>query len=287
MKGYVRKGYLGLKKIAFKILQYSLNSACKEQGLLEMRSKLAQIVPDLTDQYTSVKVGGDYQISKVRSLHSFQISLAREALSLLDGEKRQNPTIVDIGDSSGTHLQYLQSLAEGVNIRTLSVNIDPVAVKKVRGKGFEVIESRAELLHEHPDFNGNATIFLSFETIEHLLDPVSFLHAMSTKSVCDYFVVTVPYLYRSRVGLNHVRNQNDKRPFNAETTHIFELSPDDWDLLFRFSGWRIVKSIRYTQYPKKNPITLLRYLWRWFDFDGFYGVILQKDDSISKQYQDW
>jgi hypothetical protein len=287
MKGYVRQGYLELKKIIFKILQYSLDSACKEQNLLEMRSKLAQIVPDLIDQYTSVKVGGDYLINKVRSLHSFQISLAQDAISLLDGEKRQNLTIVDIGDSSGTHLQYLKSLLGGINIRTLSVNLDPVAVKKIREKGFEVIESRAELLHEHPEFNGNVNIYLSFEMIEHLFDPVSFLHAMSTKSVCDYFVVTIPYLQRSRVGLHHIRRPDDEKPFNAETTHIFELSPDDWNLLFRFSGWKIIKSARFTQYPKKNPITLLRYVWRWFDFDGFYGVILQKDDSISKQYQDW
>ncbi len=129
--------------------------------------------------------------------------------------------------------------------------------------------------------------------VEHLLDPVSFLHAMATKSRCDYFVVTIPYLNRSRIGLHHIR-QIDKgialdREVNAETTHIFELSPDDWDLIFRFSGWKIVKSVRYTQYPKNklNLLSLLRYVWRKLDFDGFYGVILEKDDSISKRYQDW
>jgi len=61
-----------------------------------------------------------------------------------------------------------------------------------------------------------------------------------------------------------------KTSFNAETTHIFE-----------FSGWQIVKEVRYTQYPKYNPLTVFRYLWRKFDFDGFYGVVLKKDDSIS------
>ena len=42
-------------------------------------------------------------------------------------------------------------------------------------------------------------------------------------------------------------------------------------------------------YPKNilNPLSILRYLWRKFDFDGFYGVILEKDDSISKRYQNW
>lgn len=276
-----------IKDVLLKIMQHSLNSACKEQGLLGIRSKLAEIVPNLSDQYTSFKIEEDYLINKVRSLHSFQISLTQDAISMLDSGKRKKPIIVDIGDSAGTHLQYLQGLAEDYNIDAISVNLDPVAVKKIREKGFYAIETRAELLHEHPDFKGCADILLSYEMVEHLLDPISFLHAMATNSECEYFVVTVPYLYRSRVGLHQVRKQAVERPFTAETTHIFELSPDDWDLIFRFSGWKIAKSIRFTQYPKNNPLTLLRYLWRKFDFDGFYGVILQKDDSISKRYQDW
>jgi SAM-dependent methyltransferase len=276
-----------LKRRVFKILQYSLDSACKEQGLHEIKKKLAQITPDLTKQYTSLEMTGDYLHNKLYSQHAFQISLAQDSFELLDNETKKNFSVVDIGDSSGTHLQYIKALAKGAKIRTLSVNIDPVAVEKIREKGFESFESRAELLHEHPDFTGNANIFLSFEMMEHLIDPVGFLHEMSTKSVCDYFIITVPYVHRSRVGLHHLRNKNYNRPFNAETTHIFELSPEDWDLLFRFSGWKIVKSVRYTQYPKKNPLSLLRYLWRKLDFDGFYGVILEKDDSISKQYLDW
>ena len=281
-----------IKKIVFKILEYSLNSASKEQSLKELKIKLAEIIPDLSQQYTSFKIEGSYLINKMRSQHAFQVLLAQEAISLLDRDKRHSPTLVDVGDSSGTHLHYLDTLSgAGCNISAISVNLDPVAVKKILDKGFKAIESRAELLHEHPDFNGSADIFLSYEMVEHLLDPVSFLHAMATKSKCDYFVVTVPYLHQSRIGLHQVRHldKQQDRAFNAETTHIFELSPDDWDLIFRFSGWKIVKSVRYTQYPKNilNPLSVLRYLWRKLDFDGFYGVILEKDDSISKRYQNW
>jgi 2-polyprenyl-3-methyl-5-hydroxy-6-metoxy-1,4-benzoquinol methylase len=280
-----------IKKAVFKVLEYSLNSASKEQGLKALKIELAEIIPDLSQQYTSFKIEGSYIVNKLRSQHAFQVELAQEAISLLDRDKRSAPNLVDIGDSSGAHLHYLNTLSGGGNIRAISVNLDPAAVKKIRDKGFEAIESRAELLHEHPDFNGSADIFLSYEMVEHLLDPTSFLHAMSTKSKCDYFVVTVPYLHRSRIGLHQVRHldKQQDRAFNAETTHIFELSPDDWDLIFRFSGWKIVKSVRYTQYPKNilNPLSVLRYLWRKLDFDGFYGVILEKDDSISKRYQDW
>jgi hypothetical protein len=38
---------------------------------------------------------------------------------------------------------------------------------------------------------------------------------------------------------------------------------------------------------KKFAHKILRYFWCQFDFDGFYGVILEKDDSISKRYQGW
>ena len=281
-----------INKTLFKMFEYSLNSASKEQGLNKIKIELEQIIPDLSEQYTSINVEGGYIMNKLRSQHAFQVMLAQEAISLLSDSKRGNPTIVDIGDSSGTHLSYLNSIGGG-NIRAISVNLDPVAVEKIKKKGFEAIESRAELLHEHRDFEGSADIFLSYEMVEHLLDPVSFLHAMATKSRCGYFVVTIPYLNRSRIGLHYIR-QIDKgtvldREVNAETTHIFELSPDDWDLIFRFSGWKIVKSVRYTQYPKNklNLLSLMRYVWRKLDFDGFYGVILEKDDSISKRYQDW
>jgi len=277
-----------IKKYVFQLLRYSLYLAVKEQKLLELKAKLLEVVPDVSEQYTSFMIEGEFYTNKVYSIHAFQIYLAKEAIALLDREKRKQPIIVDIGDSSGAHIQYLQAVIEG-EVRALSVNIDPLAVKKIRSKGLEAIESRAELVHEHPDFMREADIFLSYEMVEHLFDPISFLHNMSVKSACDYFVVTVPYLNQSRVGLHQVRQYDIPRnkAFNAETTHIFELSPNDWDLIFRFSGWEIVRSIRFTQYPKKHPLSLLRYLWRWFDFDGFYGVILRKDDTISKQYEDW
>lgn len=279
-----------IKKIIFKFLEYSLDSASREQGLMILKSKLEEIIPDLSEQYTSFKIEGSYAVNKLRSQHAFQVELAQEAISLLLSKKQKKLTLADIGDSSGAHLSYLQELCD-VDIRSISVNLDPVAVEKVRKKGLEAIESRAEMIHKHPDFKGSVDIFFSYEMVEHLLDPISFLHSMSMNSMCNYFVVTVPYIRSSRVGLHQIRHidKSQDRVFNAETTHIFELSPDDWDLIFKFSGWKIVKSIHYTQYPKNmlNPLSILRYVWRKLDFDGFYGVILEKDSSISKRYQDW
>ena len=69
-------------------------------------------------------------------------------------------TIVDIGDSAGTHLLYLNELFG--EIRSLSVNLDVNAVKKIKQKGLDAIHARAEELEK---FNINADLFLSFQTV--------------------------------------------------------------------------------------------------------------------------
>jgi len=47
-------------------------------------------------------------------------------------------------------------------------------LKKIREKGLRTIESSAEKLHEHPDFKQRTDVFLSFEMLEHLKDPIDF-----------------------------------------------------------------------------------------------------------------
>jgi len=275
---------LPFKSTLFKLFEYSLKRAIKVQNLTNLFDKISAIVPDISNQYSTFIIKGSYLETKVRGQHAFQLSLAQKAIEMINKEIDEI-TVVDIGDSSGTHLTYLNNLYGKIN--ALSVNNDPVAVQKIIDKGLRAIQSKAESLHKHPDFSSDVDIFLSYEMLEHLLNPIEFLHQMSTKSRCQYFVITVPYLKNSRVGLHQIRNVKNTADFNAERTHIFELSHLDWDLLFRFSGWRIVYSQGYLQYPDKFPESLLKHLWRRFDFDGFYGVILERDDSVSSKYKDW
>jgi 2-polyprenyl-3-methyl-5-hydroxy-6-metoxy-1,4-benzoquinol methylase len=204
--------------------------------------------------------------------------LTNEAISLI---YKTPITVVDIGDSSGTHIQYIKNIHN--NTRCLSVNLDETAVNKIKAKGLEAIFSRAEELFKH---SINADVFLSFEMLEHLTDPIKFLHQLSEKTSCQYFVATVPYVSTSRVALNHIR-QNIKNSRSAENTHIFEFSPDDWKLIFRHSGWDIVSEAIYFQYPKKNILWFTKHLWRLKDFEGFYGVILKRDNTWSNLYKDW
>lgn len=279
-----------LKTIIFYLLNKALILTNIQRNEKNLKEKLAHIVPDLTNQYTTFKIDMDnqYLVNKVRGQHSFQMSIALTAVEMLTIKNKgrgMDINIVDIGDSSGVHLIYLNKLLENNKINTLSVNLDSVAVDKIKDKGLNSLLCRAEELHLHKE-GLKADIFLSYEMLEHLLDPIGFLHTMAEKSECEYFAITVPYVYKSRVACQFVNN-GLKGDFQAENTHIFELSPNDWDTIFKFSGWEIVHSDKYTQYPNSFPLNMTKYLWRKLDFDGFYGVILKKDSTYSKRYLDW
>ena len=65
----------------------------------------------------------------------------------------------------------------------------------------------------------------------------------------------------------------EKGPQLIEDEHIFELSPQDWTLLFLHSGWKMTFSATYYQYPRKLPLVspFLAYYWRYTDFEGVLG----------------
>jgi hypothetical protein len=267
------------KKILYLIWLKSLKYAINEQGLKDLVMKLEQLVPDINDQYSSFEVNTPCLRTKVRGLHAFQISLISEAIKDIE-----NPVIVDIGDSAGTHLQYIIGLNSGnKNIKCLSVNMDVKAVERIKNKGLEVIYARAEDLQS---YNINADIFLCLETLEHLMNPCVFLHELSLKTNAKYLIITVPYLRKSRVGLHHIRNQRFDN-VNAENTHIFELCPEDWKLIMKHSGWLVVSERIYRQYPRWGILRLTKILWGKYDFEGFYGMVLKRDDSWSMKYTDW
>lgn len=259
----------------------SLKISIVEQGISEIYKKLEEIVPDIKDQYSSFKLDSEYLITNVRGIHSFQVSLINEAIKLSFSKKIL--TIVDIGDSAGTHIQYIKEIHKDKQIKSLSVNLDENAVNKIRAKGLDAILARAEDLKQH---SINADIFLSFEMLEHLINPLEFLHNLSENTNSDFLVITVPYIKESRVALHHIRN-NTKKIFTAENTHIFEFSPEDWNLIFKHSGWKVVEEKIYYQYPKRGIWKFTRHLWKLYDYEGFYGVVLKRDNTWSSLYKDW
>lgn len=271
------KGYL--KKVFYSIMLSSLKSSAREQRLNGLILKLKQLVPDISDQYSTFKLDNAYLETKARNMHAFQVSLVNKVIG-----EFQKPIIVDIGDSAGTHLQYIIGLhSQNNNIKCLSVNLDSKAVEKIVKKGLKAINARAESLQ---DYDVNADVFLSFEILEHLTNPCQFLHQLSTRTEVKYLIFTVPYLRHSRVGLNHIRKGFPENRY-AENTHIFELNPEDWKLIIRHSGWDIVDEQIYLQYPQRGLLRITKPFWSKFDFEGFYGLILKRDNTWSSRYLDW
>ena len=277
-----------VKNFARALFARAIRSACRENGFYAISERLKKVVPDVSKQYTTFEVNDVFLESMVRGLHGFQMSLVERACTRIDKDAL---TVVDIGDSSGSHLKYLLSgeVCGDKQVDALSVNLDPVAVEKIRQQGLPAIECRAEQVHRHPDFQGKEVdLFLSFETLEHLFDPISFLHELAKS---DYrndpvFVITVPFLPRSRVALHQVR-RNEAGDMFAENTHVFELCPDDWRLIFRFAGWEILEDQVYRMYPRRNPLYFMKFLWKRFSFDGYYGCILKRNTAIADRYKSW
>ena len=169
------------------------------------------------------------------------------------------------------------------NLKLVSVNLDTNAIKKIKEKGLEAIHSKAEELSK---YNINPDLFMSYQTVEHLNSPITFLKSISQNSNCEYFLLTVPYILNSRIGLEHIREKSENK-VHAENIHIFELCPKDWKLLFKHSGWEVVKEKIYYQYPRMHPLRILKNTWAKYDFEGFYGVLLKKNHYWTDKYLDW
>lgn len=264
----------------------SVMAAGREQDLMPLYRQLLEIVPDISDQYTTIKLDAEALQVSTRMLHAFQVSLALKALEQLS--EKEAPLIVDVGDSSGTHLAYLRGLLREkdhgcrIGARFLSVNQDPAAVARIKAKGGEALLCRAEELWEQHYLK--ADVLLLFETLEHLYDPVSFLDNLSRLGEVEYFVLTVPYVAQSRVGLHHIRKKQH-REVTPENTHIFELVPSDWRLIFLHAGWQVVEERIYRQYPRWSPWWVMKPIWQKLDFEGFYGAILSRERSWAECYR--
>lgn len=87
-------------------------------------------------------------------------------ISLLESRKSKKEIIyADVGDSCGNHILFLKGLIPKKKLRTISINIDPVAIEKVRAKGLEAIQVPVEKIES---IGLKANIIASFQMMEHL-----------------------------------------------------------------------------------------------------------------------
>jgi hypothetical protein len=286
-KTFAKRLNIDTRALYHKVSRASIEQAVDEQGLRALTEQLRRIVPDLRDQYTLPFDPEEYERYwevKMRAQHAWQMQCVLDALAKID---KQNLTIVDIGDSSGTHSTYLKAIAPENKIRRcLGVNLDEQAVERIRKKGGEAICSRAEELELH---DIQADLFLSFETVEHLTDPLRFLHTLAERGKAQHLVMTVPFRRVSRFGGEHLRMSESVMPpsMTAEEVHIYEFSPQDWTLLVRFAGFRPIFARVYRQYAQRNLSRVTAPLWRSLDLEGFFCVFAERDLSLARRYADW
>ena len=125
-----------LKKLFYRLAVASLSSTNKQAGRLGLVEKITAIVPNISDQFSTwtVEMKNTYDVTKIRSIHAFQVSLALFALGKISNEVTKSVlSVVDIGDSSGTHVRYLKELYSDSNNKRaefISVNLDSDAVEK-------------------------------------------------------------------------------------------------------------------------------------------------------------
>lgn len=229
-----------VKTLHNKLRMCSIKRGIKKYSFIYYLIKLWDI--DVTDQYSNLKIDTEYLKLNVRAMHSFQLSLIDRAflyLNLIDEKFKREIKIMDFGDSSGTHCQYIKKLYPYHNIKTLSVNIDSKAIDRIDVKGLPVMQIAEEL-------NYNALtkrdVVMSFQVLEHLENPIKALRNLSI--ITDKLVLTVPYVKQSKIGIQDFKN------INPENTHIYELSPTDWKKLFRYTGWKVKIEEIYYQYPR-------------------------------------
>ena len=235
LKLLAQAGGVDTRKLYQTLFANSIKAAIREQSLETLCLRLRKIVPQLTDQYSHGFDQEEYERYweiKMRGNHAFQIDSALKALKEVGGN---DLTLVDLGDSSGNHCRYIKALAPAAQIaKTISVNLDPIAVEKIKAKGGEAILCRAEELEEQglrPD------LLLLFETLEHFSDPLRFLRSMGAEGNIENILLTVPYRRTSRFGGTTAAAEDSiPKKITLEQVHIFELSPNDWSLMAKLAG---------------------------------------------------
>jgi len=274
---------IDISKLMEGLSAWSIKVASTENDLDGLAVRLMEIVPDISNQEDSEKdTFNAYWELKRRTLQAFQCHMMLKALEYYAA---CNIIVVDIGDSAGTHMLYLRELTRGkFCVDTISVDLDQRCIEKIQARGLRAILCRAEEL----DLGTKVDLFTSFQMVEHLHNPAIFLRRLAVRSDCERMLITVPYRKISRVGLHHIR-LSIRGAVVAGDEHIFELSPEDWSLLFLHSGWKVKSSQIYYQYPRRWPIisAVLAWFWKKTDYEGFWGAILEKDTTYSNAYQDW
>jgi len=202
----------------------------------------------------------------------------------IDGilESKEGCSYADVGDTDGSVRLLLEKSFSKEKLSSVGINLQENAVEKIKKRGLDAICADALSLG---DMGNNYDIVSAFETIEHLPDPIGFLDRI--KSVINNrLILSVPFIRHSRISLAYLSDKwpEGKKP-TIENTHIFELSPLDWEKIFLHTGWKIENEWKLMMFPSTGfSRFILQPYWRFVSFEGFWFVSLSKYNKYASQY---
>lgn len=275
-----------LKKLIKKLVSHvSFNSTLRvvsnDRELKKIWDDSLETFPDFSQHFSIPTVEVEEE-ARIRMLIAAETSFVYESIERIKNDVTLPVTFADIGDSDGSVRYLLSKMYADSELDSIGLNLQAQAVAKMKKLGLKAIcENAMDLSDKEMSFD----IVSVFETLEHLSDPIGFLKSMS-KIVNKELIISVPYLRKSRVGLQYLnKNWPEEVKSTIENQHIFELSPTDWKKLMIHSGWKIQKEKIIKAYPRLSYHRLiLEPYWRYMSFDGFWFVSLTKDNTISRNY---
>lgn len=274
-KQIARKVFFGLSKKAV------LAAKNEDPALARLWDLSLKIIPGLEDHFIGVKLTEE-AVLRARHLICAETYFVK---SLVEKkyEKHIPWSYLDIGDSDGSVRLLLMESLKGYNYKSSGINLQQKAVERMREKGLNAEHIDAMELGKAGRIYNIVSVF---ETLEHLPDPVGFLMNIH-QAVGERLIISVPFVHKSRVSLRYLDNDwpLDKVP-TIENIHVFELSPDGWERIFKHSGWAIERQWKLLQFPSKGILkNIMGYAWRKISFEGYWFVSLRKDDTFKRKFK--
>lgn len=196
----------------------------------------------------------------VRFFHEFKVDFLRQNLS---EDYIVRSDFLEVGDSDGLLLGALGKTG-------FSVNNDPRCIELIRQNGVQAQLGVGEKL-DVPD--KSCDVAMSFETLEHSLNPAVFLQEM-TRVARQRIILSVPGVTQTII---HPR----VRGLRPGEEHVFEFCSRDLLRLATHLPLRLARFGKMSVFaPPANPAAALYYLtargpdlfggcFRWFDFYVF------------------
>lgn len=242
-----------------------------------------KIIPDtlLGDHFVCTVLTDEAKL-RMRYLICGEVFFSGGVIKALFSDEK-HCSCLDVGDCDGAMRLLLREYLRDFSLDSLGINLQLEAVEKIRQKGLpaECIDAM-----EFGKTGREYDIVSIFETLEHLPNPLGFLENIHG-AVRHRLIISVPFVHQSRVSLRYLDKNWDKNKVpTIENTHIFELSPLDWDKIFRHTGWRIEQQWRLEQFPKSGFLRLImQQAWKKISFGRFWFVCLTKDMTYQKRFR--